>query len=173
MAAFVNGQVAAFDALFRRYENPLRAYLTRMSGSRTAAEDLLQTTFLSVVRARGRFRPGAAVRPWLYAIATNATRDWQRRAGPRTDSIDEVMEPAAPVAEEAGFDPGLDRAVQVALAKLPENQRLPIVMHRFQGMSFGEIAEVLGISHGAAKLRAHRGYERLRELLASLREEAS
>ena len=171
MAAFLRGEVAAFDALFRRYESRLRAYLTRMSGSRTAAEDLLQTTFLSVVRARGRFRPGAAVRPWLYAIATNAARDWLRRSGPRTEPLDEALDAPEAVAEEAGFDPGLDKAVHEALNQLPENQRLPIVMHRFQGLSFGEIAEALGLSRGAAKLRAHRGYERLRELLAPLKEE--
>ena len=68
-------------------------------------------------------------------------------------------------------DAGLERAVQRALAQLPEGQRIPIVMHRFEGMGFAEIAEALGLTESAVKVRAHRGYARLRELLAALREE--
>jgi len=60
--------------------------------------------------------------------------------------------------------------VEAALAQLPENQREAIVLHRFEGFSFKEIAELLGVTETAVKVRAHRGYERLRKLLASERE---
>ena len=62
-------------------------------------------------------------------------------------------------------DPGLERQVRQALAKLPEAQREAIVLHRFEGMSFSEIAQVVGLSESAVRVRAHRGYETLRGLL--------
>jgi RNA polymerase sigma-70 factor (ECF subfamily) len=173
MARFCQGEASAFDALFQRYAPAMHGYLTRLTGSRGSAEDLVQLTFLSVVRARGRFQAGARVKPWLYAIATNAARDWQRRQQ-RPEDLTPQGELPTTVPAEAGpgpRDPGLERAVQQALAQLPEGQRIPIVLHRFEGMGFAEIAEALGLSETAVKVRAHRGYARLRELLAPVHEE--
>lgn len=173
MARFCQGESTAFDALFQRYAPAMHGYLTRLTGNRGTAEDLVQLTFLSVVRARGRFQEGARVKPWLYAIATNAARDWQRRQQRPEDLTAQGELPASVPAEDgpAPRDAGLERAVQRALAQLPEGQRIPIVMHRFEGMGFAEIAEALGLTESAVKVRAHRGYARLRELLAALREE--
>lgn len=174
MARFCQGEAAAFDALFQRYSRPVHGYLTRVTGSASAAEDLVQLTFLSLVRARGRFQEGARVKPWLYAIATNAARDHQRRSR-RPEELTEKGElPTAVAADTPGpRDTGLERTVQRALAMLPEGQRIPIMLHRFEGMSFAEIAESMGLTESAVKVRAHRGYARLRELLAELREESS
>ncbi len=173
MARFCQGEAAAFDALFQRFSRPVHGYLARLTGSAASAEDLVQLTFLSLVRARGRFQPGARVKPWLYAIATNAARDFQRRTK-RPEELTEAGELPATVAADspAPRDVGLERTVQRALEALPEGQRIPIVMHRFEGMSFAEIAEALGLTESAVKVRAHRGYARLRELLSGLREEA-
>jgi RNA polymerase sigma factor (sigma-70 family) len=163
MQQFCAGDEKAFDELFCRHAVGLRRYLRRVTGSALVADDLVQTTFLSVVRARGRFRPDARFRPWLYAIATNATRDLFRRTKhervTRKGSLpDEGVEPEMK-------DPGLERAVRDALARLPEGQREAIMLHRFEGFSFAEIAVVAGLSESAAKVRAHRGYEALRVLL--------
>lgn len=171
MGRFCQGDAQAFDALFGRYARAIHAYLTRMVGNRSAAEDLTQATFLSLVRARGRFMEGARFRPWLYAIATNAARDHLRRKRPE-DLTDEGDLPSSPGEAAPMPDPGLERTIQRALAQLPDAQREAIVLHRFEGMSFGEIAEALGVTESAVKVRAHRGYEKLRELLAHLREEA-
>ncbi len=173
MARFCQGEAKAFDALFQRYSRPIHGYLTRLAGSASVAEDLVQLTFLSLVRARGRFQPGARVKPWLYAIATNAAKDHQRRSR-RPEELTEQGELPAVAADAPGpRDMGLERTVQRALELLPEGQRIPIVLHRFEGMSFAEIAEALGLTESAVKVRAHRGYTRLRELLAGLRQEVS
>ncbi|HZI10233.1 MAG TPA: RNA polymerase sigma factor [Myxococcus sp.] len=174
MARFCEGDSAAFDALFQRYVRPMHGYLTRLTGSAATADDIVQHTFLSLVRARGRFQPGARFKPWLYAIATNAARDHQRR-GRRPEELTEEGElPATIAADTPGpRDSGLERAVQRALDALPEGQRIPIIMHRFEGMGFAEIADALGLTESAVKVRAHRGYARLRELLAGLRQETS
>jgi RNA polymerase sigma factor (sigma-70 family) len=172
MARFCQGEAAAFDALFQRYSRPVHGYLTRLTGSPAAADDLVQLTFLSLVRARGRFQPGARLKPWLYAIATNAARDNQRRSKRPEELTEQGELPTAVAAEAPGpRDTGLERTVQRALELLPEGQRVPIMLHRFEGMSFAEIAESMGLTESAVKVRAHRGYARLRELLAELREE--
>lgn len=172
MERFCQGDSAAFDSLYQRYAGPLRGYLLRIVAVAATADDLVQLTFISVVRSRGRFIAGSRVRPWLYAIATNAARDQLRRrhgeelAGPEEMRVhDEGVEPAF-------RDSGLEQRIRKALEQLPAGQREAIVLHRWEGLSFGEIAEAVGISETAAKVRAHRGYERLRELLADLKEEA-
>jgi RNA polymerase sigma factor (sigma-70 family) len=171
MERFRQGDAAAFDALFERYARPLHAYLWRLVGHRASVEDLVQTTFLSLVRARNRYRKGARFRPWLYAIATNAARDYHRRS--HHDPLAEGAElpQALTTAEAPPEDTGVQAAVRRALAQLPESQRIAVVLLRFEDMSLAEIAEMLETSEGAVKLRAHRGYERLRELLRGLWEE--
>ena len=172
MQRFRAGDAAAFDALFARYGAPLHGYLWRLVADRALVEDLTQATFLSLVRARGRFRPGARFRPWLYAIATNAARDSLRRRRERLTATGEL--PADLAAEQAPpQDAPLDAAVQRALAQLPESWRTVVVMHRFEELPFAEIAEALGTTEGAVKVRAHRGYARLRELLGDVWKELS
>ena len=170
MQRFIDGDAAAFDVLFERYAAPLHGYLWRLLGDRALVEDLTQATFLSLVRARGRFRAGSRFRPWLYAIATNAARDHLRRGHERLTESGELPQELA--AEEAPMqDAPLQAAVQKALAQLPESWRTVVVMHRFEELPFAEIAEILDTTEGAVKVRAHRGYERLRELLGSVWEE--
>ena len=168
MERFLGGDTSAFDALFLRYAVRVHAYLRRMVGT-TTADDLTQTTFLSVVRSRDRFQRGARFRPWLYAIASNAARDFVRRA--RFEQPSDDGELPEQVVETVLPDPALEKAVHGALAQLPVQQREAILLHRFEGFSFGEIAETLGLTESAVKVRAHRGYVRLRSLLAHLGEE--
>lgn len=169
MERFCQGEARAFEVLFGRYAPPLHRYLGRLVRDKQLVEDLLQVTFLSLVRARGRFRRGARFRPWLYAIATNAARDALRRHHEQLTPEGELPAVAAQSADPE--DTGLQEAVRSALAQLPESHRLVVVMHRFEEMPFAEIAEVLDASEGAVRARAHRGYERLRELLRGVWEE--
>jgi RNA polymerase sigma-70 factor (ECF subfamily) len=164
MARFSRGDATALDTLFRRHSGAVHGYLRRLTGSRTLSEDLVQQTFVSLVRGRGRFQSGARFKPWLYAIATNAARDANRR-GKFERVTDDGAVGSQQTVDPVERDPGLDRQVQAALAKLPEAQREAIVLHRFEGLSFSEIAQATGLSESAVKVRAHRGYEKLRELL--------
>ena len=169
MQRFCRGDEAAFEMLYERYAAPVLTYLTRMVRDAALAEDVLQTTFLSFVRARGRYESGTNVRAWIYAIATNAGRDAMRRARARPDRLtDPGMAPPA-AAEAAGpRDPAAARAIESALLRLPVEQREAVVLSKLQELSFEEIAAALGISVAAAKVRAPRGYQRLREILAPL-----
>jgi RNA polymerase sigma factor (sigma-70 family) len=166
MAQFCAGAEASFTLLFDRHAGRVRALITRLTGNRVLASDLTQTTFFSVVRGRGRFVAGYRFKPWLYTIAMNALRDHQRRAKR------EVLSAAGVLPEEQVSpllpDPGLEREVQAALHKLPEIQREAVVLHQFEGFSFKEIAKMVGLTESAVRVRAHRGYERLRELLGHI-----
>jgi len=168
MERFVHGEESAFSELFARHAPRLHGALRRIVGP-AAADDVLQSTFLSIVRARGRYEAGAPFRPWLYAVGINAARDHLRRH--RHEELQDPADLPERVAEpEPLADPGLSRVVEQALAQLPNNQREAIVLHRFEGFSFREIGALLGVSETAVKVRAHRGYERLRVLLAAHRE---
>jgi RNA polymerase sigma factor (sigma-70 family) len=163
MAAFCAGHEGAFETLFGRHAEPIRRLALRLTGDRALAIDLTQTTFLSVVRGRGRFRPGSLFKPWLYAIAMNALRDHRRRA--RREVLDKAGVLPEGSYEASWRDHGLEREVHGALARLPPEQREAVVLHQFEGFSFHEIAQMLEVTETAVKVRAHRGYERLRALL--------
>jgi RNA polymerase sigma factor (sigma-70 family) len=169
MEQFCRGDEHAFEDLYARYAPAVLAFLSRMVRDPALAEDLLQVTFLSVVRARGRYQPGTNVRSWVFAIAGNAGRDALRRRAARREDLSASAESAAPpVAAPGGVDPGATRILQDALMQLPFEQREAVVLHKLHELSFDEISKVLGITVSAAKVRAHRGYHRLRELLAPL-----
>jgi RNA polymerase sigma factor (sigma-70 family) len=173
MARFCDGDEDAFVLLYDRYAPQLEVFLRRFVRDRALAEDLLQTTFLSIVRARGRYTPLTGLRAWMYAIAGNAARDALRRRGARPEqSYDPALLSdlaAAPDADPtlAVSDPNMARAVDEALQQLPPDQREAVLLHKLQGLSFPEIASALGTTVGAAKVRAHRGYQRLKLLLAA------
>ncbi len=166
MELFCQGDEKAFDALFARHAPAVRGYLGRLVGSAAVADDLTQTTFLSLVRARGRFLTGSRFKPWLYAIATNAARDFKRR---RSELLTATGELPIDAGEEMQVrDLGMEKQVHAALGQLPDSQREAILQHRFHGISFAEIAAAEGISESAVKVRAHRGYQTLRGLLKGI-----
>lgn len=170
MALFCAGNDQGFQALFERHAGKVRSFLTRMVKDEAQAEDLLQATFLSVIRSRGRFERGMKFVPWLLTIAANAARDNLRhRKYVQAHMQAEQAEPRE-AASSASGDPGLRRRLDDALQQLPVSQREAVVLHKVEGWNFEEISEALGISPTAARIRAHRGYERLRELLQDLEE---
>jgi RNA polymerase sigma factor (sigma-70 family) len=167
MTRFCGGDEAAFEALYGRYAPQLEIFLRRLVRDRSLAEDLLQTTFMSFVRARGRYVPTAGVRAWIFSIAANAGRDALRRRGVRREEplgteIDDLS--AEP---PVSGDPKVAQAVDSALQQLPAQQREAVLLHHMHGLSFPEVASALGTTVGAAKVRAHRGYQRLKLLLAA------
>ncbi len=159
---------AAFEELFRRYAGRLNGMFMRHIGSPDVAGDLVQQTFMHFHRARKDFSLGRAVRPWLYTIALNCRREHgRRRARKKEVSLDPIAhgEPAVGPSTSTATD----RLVQRALQGLTEQQREVIVMHYYEDLSFPEISQIVGASLSAVKVRAHRGYERLRDVLGRKR----
>ena len=171
MEAYVAGDAEAFLRLFRALAPSVHAFFARTVRQGAAAEDLLQTTFLKLHRARRSWRRGGRLRPWVFTIAARVRSDWLRRSGRAEEEVDDEAHPSP----EASSDPAAavlarERAerVRAALESLSGPQRVVVHLHRFEELSFAEIGKVLGISEGAAKLRAFRAYAELRRLLADL-----
>jgi RNA polymerase sigma-70 factor (ECF subfamily) len=164
MIAYQNGEMPAFEALYKRLAPMLRGYLSSLTWSRDRAEDLLQETFLQLHRARHTYIPRRPVRPWVFAIARHChlmdLRTFARKRSAETFSEDGQIEIPVP-AEMNGF---ADRElVRQGMHELPADQREAVVLHYVWGFSYSEIGGILGIGAGAAKLRAFRGIERLRD----------
>ncbi len=167
MEQFCSGDQAAFAVLFDRLVRKVQSFLGSMVQDTALAEDLTQTTFLSMMRSRDRYTFGRPVVPWVLTIAANAARDALRR---RKLERSNAPEEADGVVHSIPTDHGLRRQLQSALGALPVSQREVVVLHKVQGLSFEQVAEATGITATAARIRAHRGYVKLRSLLAHLDE---
>ena len=153
---------ASFAQLYQRYAARILSLFRRSGLPDELCEELLQQTFLHVHRARNDFRAGGRFRPWLFAIAINTRREHFRWRFSRPESPADEL-PEAPVAPSASSVS--DRLMRRALQQLPEEQREVILLHWFEDLPFADVASIVGASVPAVKVRAHRGYERLRQIL--------
>jgi RNA polymerase sigma-70 factor (ECF subfamily) len=151
--------------LFERYAPAILRFAGRLLSDRTAAEEVTQEVFLKVIARANQYDGRASVASWLFAIAANACRDRRRR-----DRRAPVV-PLEAVADPAEKGEGVERrlldrerrdAVREALASLSEEQREALVLARYHGMPYAEVAQTLGISVGAVKTRIFRAVETLK-----------
>lgn len=174
MAAYAAGDRTAFERLFAGLAPSVHAFFLRSFRDRTVADELMQETFLKLHRGRGSYRTDLPLRPWLFTIAAHVRRDELRRRYRIKESCDEEAleraeaEQGVEVARRSERDAASDvmTEVRAALDRLPESQRVVVQLHRYEGMTFGEIAGVLGVQEGAVRARAFRAYEQLRSELA-------
>src|SRR5262245_33109141 len=153
----------AVERLYHEHQRPLLAHLARLVRDREAAEDLCQETFLKALRSWARHDPAANPVAWLYRIGTNTAYDYLRRC--RRAAIAPLVEVdtlAGAHAPGAGLDES--EGVRRALARLPARYRVPLLLHACAGHSLHEIADTLGCSHAAVKMRLLRARERFREV---------
>lgn len=161
MTAYQAGDLHAFEALYAALAGDLRRRLARAGGHGRSADDLVQETFLEVHRARRTYTPPLPVRPWIHGIARNVAARTRRasRHAHLERAFDEVV-PAPQSHAPRGRAEALD--LERALATLPAGTREPWLLHHLFGFSFRAIAERLGISVVAAKLRSSRATRALR-----------
>jgi RNA polymerase sigma-70 factor, ECF subfamily len=157
----------AFVALYDRYFPAVYGYCLSQLGDRDAAEDAASQTFLKALAALPGYREAGRFRPWLFTIAHNAVLDVHRAKRP-VDGLEaaaEVIDPTLGPEEEVIAV--LDRDwLEAAIARLPENERQVLELRR-AGLRGQEIAQVLGISHEAAKKRQSRAMDRIRDQFAT------
>ena len=178
MVAFQEGDPEAFDDLLRRYERVLANYFYKQCYDRSFAQDLVQETFLRILRSAHRYRPEAKFKTFLFTVARNLWIDQHRsrKAAPRTISAD------LPLGEDgatlADMIPTPDTSAETRLAQreaagmvrdalhnLPDGQREVWLLAVDQDLKQREIAEVLGIPLGTVKSRMNAAVTRLRGLL--------
>ena len=166
MRAYVGGDHAAFRELFGRYAPMLMRLTMRHLRSEELAREVVQQTFFQVHAARNDFQADRKLRPWVFTIAMNLVREHYRRKKRRpTTELDEARE-AAPM-DERGPIEKRERveAVRAAMERLPASQREVVELHWFEDRPFAEVAQIVGSTEGAVRVRAHRAYKKLKELL--------
>ena len=179
MARYAAGDKLAFVRLFALLAPRVRAFFLRSFSDGAVADDLMQTTFLKLHRARESYRPEWPLKPWVFAIAASVRRDELRRRyrlPPHVGESElELAEPrlsAESQANEAAFEADRAGAVRAAIQRLPESHRAVLHLHCYEELTFAQIADALGTTSGAVRVRASRAYERLRQELAQhLRQE--
>ena len=172
------GDEASFNYLAGRYHRPMIQFLFRMVGNQAVAEELAQEVFLRVYRARNSYRAEAKFTTWLYRIATNLAvnyaRDTRHERTAQKVYLDQPDEESGATPDLADDEPTVEErllreermaAIRRHVMALPERQRMAVLMHKYQGMDYRQIGEVLKLSESATKSLLFRAYQTLREKL--------
>ena len=183
MLSVRRGDERAFAELVRRYQGRVVSLAYRYLGSAADTEDLAQEVFLRVHRARESYEPSARFSTWIYRITANASLNFLRARKTRKAIRGEM--PAARDAEDGGADPALDpedpsqedpaagvekaelaRVMRAAVDALPERQRIAILLNKYEGLSYEEVAAAMEMSEMAVKSLLTRARVALKERLA-------
>ena len=192
MQRFQKGDEDAFNLLVRRHQKPLINFIARFTGDKDNAEDLAQETFIRMFKAANRYKPGRAqFKTWMYFIAKNLCKNEIRNRGRReryqidnivsndnsVDGNNEEIDLIASAPADSAFQPevALERkelrsTIQKAIAELPEQYRLPLVLRDIQGLSYDEIGNILELRSGTTKSRINRARLMLKDKLKSYME---
>lgn len=174
----LDGDERAFGELVHTFQRPVINLAWRLVGSEQAAQDIAQDVFLKAYRELQNFRKDSQLWTWLYRITVNTAISYQRKRrwetvfsllesnATRTWQADDHTRPDVEAERRDQWD-----LIQKALQRLPANQRAVVVLHRWEGLSHQEIADILGITVSAVESRIHRAYKNLSRWLSKLLEE--
>ena len=180
-----DGDASAFDRIFTRYNQRIRALCARYVGDGQLAEDLVQETFYNVLKTLNRVDDSFHFSAWIYRIAVNLCHDELRRR----DKVQHHVEPGGDDVEEAVMrlvDHDRERSPESALEitnmrrvvwevakQLPERQRMVLTLRELQGLSYASIARVMGISESAVETLLHRARKRFKEVFLRMDDSAT
>ena len=172
------GNMAAFDILLAKYRKPIIHFMFRMVHNQAVAEELAQEVFLRIYRSRETYRAEARFSTWLYRIATNLgvnhARDTRHERSASTIYLDEPDSETGTTPDVADLTPSAEanmlrrermNAIRQHVLALPERQQSAVLMHKYEGMDYKQIGEVLKLSESATKSLLFRAYQTLREKL--------
>jgi RNA polymerase sigma-70 factor (ECF subfamily) len=172
------GDEDAFNYLAGKYHRAMIHFLFRMVRNQAVAEELAQEVFLRVYRSRGSYRAEAKFTTWLYRIATNLAvnhaRDTKHERSAQTIYLDAPDEESGTRPDVADDEPSAEQkmmrdermgAIRKHVMELPERQRMAVLMHKYQGMDYRQIGDVLKLSESATKSLLFRAYQTLRDKL--------
>jgi RNA polymerase sigma-70 factor, ECF subfamily len=169
-----------FEAFVRRYQDMVFATAVRLVGNVTEAEDIAQTVFMRAFQRFDEIGPSATAAGWLKTVTRNASLNHLSRYRRRWKLFSELAPPAGDAAEApepvelramaSSVTDDMERSerharLELALRRLPDHQRVPLVLFHFEELSYQDIADTLGVSLGKVKTDIHRGRETLRRLM--------
>ncbi len=168
-----NGDKEAFEQLVIRNQDLVFSLAFKLSGNRDLANDIAQEAFIRAWRAIEKFRGDSAFSTWIYRITVNTA--WTLRKKAKKHNLANIEETQEPIVIDEKKDPelvainsDLSFVLRQALNKLPMEQRIIVELKNIEGRSHKEIAEYLGITVTAAKVRLHRAHQKLRVMLEDL-----
>ncbi len=180
MLALRDGDMAGFDFLIQKYRKPIIHFMYRMVHNQAVAEELAQEVFLRVYRSRATYRAEARFSTWLYRIATNLgvnhARDTRHERAASMVYLDETDSETGMTPDVADATPSAEanllrrerlNAIRQHVMALPERQRMAVLMHKYEGMDYKQIGDVLKLSESATKSLLFRAYQTLRDKLKS------
>jgi len=172
------GDDTSFGMLLERHRGPVVHFLYRMVQNQAVSEELAQEVFLRVYRSRETYEPTAKFTTWLFRIAThvalNSIRDRKKEKGHESldeegiDGMERQVADRQPTVEQEMVHEVKLREVRQAIEALPAKQRVAVLMHKYEGLDYAQIAGVLSCSESAIKSLLFRAYEALRERLAHM-----
>ena len=171
------GDDTSFALLLERHRGPVVHFLYRMVQNQAVSEELAQEVFLRVYRSRSTYEPTAKFTTWLFRIAThvalNSIRDGKKEKGHEsldveTEGMERQVADRQPTVEQEMVHEVKRREVRQAIEALPAKQRAAVLMHKYEGLDYAQIAAVLSCSESAIKSLLFRAYESLRGRLAHM-----
>jgi len=167
MLSFQQGNIHDFERLMQRRYKSVVNLARRFLSDPVLAEDIAQNVFLQVFKSAAGYRPAASFTTWLYTITRNTCYSELRRAGRRPGSLDDdaAIDPPA-AAQPDNLERGeLQSAVRKAIAALPDNQRMVLILRRYNELSYEQIAQATETSASAVKALLHRARQSLKKKL--------
>lgn len=172
MLAVRDGDLDALGELFERHHGPLFGFLVKLTGNRSAAEDIAQIVFQRMLKYRHTYRDDGSFTAWMYHLARRCAADHFRKANAAPHATDpaDLHQHAdeAPHAAQHASARDDHELLRAALSRLARDDREVLLLSRYQELSFAEISGILECSVGAAKVRAHRALRELRDIYFSL-----
>ena len=175
MVSFQKGDGEAFDRLLDKYHRPIVNFIYKIVNNAAEAEELAQEVFLRVYRARHGYEPRARFAAWIYRIAANLSfkeagrkrrmhfwsRNHKQHEGPLEE--EEVFRDPGPDAERRLISSEMGEVIRRAIRSLPRNEKVALVLRRYEELSYKEIAGVMDCTEAAVKTYIHRGKLRVRD----------
>ena len=159
------GDLPAFDELVTRWQKRIWRHAYHLIGQEDAAWDVVQDTWVGIIKGISKLRDVASFPRWAFRIASNKCADWIRREQKRREGYDSLaQEPQAP-AQEALRRNHTQGSLTAALELLPADRRALLSLRHVEGFTTAEIAGILGIPEGTVKSRFHSARKQLRELM--------
>ncbi len=164
------GDFSPASEIYDRYSSRIYNFAYRFLKNSEAAEDATQEVFLKMLKHANQFHGDAKLSTWLFSITANWCRDYLRKSDNKAKEAEDVLL-SLPAPAELAPDRNLERReneqmIQKALTALTPEQREAILLSRYQGLSYAEIAQISGCSEGAVKTRVFRAMETLKKALA-------
>lgn len=159
------GDAAAFDQLVERWQQPLMNYAYRLTDDRAAAQDVVQETWMAVIRGLVALRDMTLFRAWLFRIASHKCQDHWRRNRSRERFVTEVQNQPESCSSASGSPGAVRTDITAAFRRIPPESRVVLDLMYMEDFSVGEIADMLSLPEGTVKSRLFHARKQLRQLM--------